>query len=174
MNIHLKLTDALYRDVTRDLGRPHPFALERIGFVLGRIGTHTDESTIIYLTKYHVIPDEHYIFDRAVGARIGPEAIVWATQAAFHGRPLKEGIFHIHLHSHNGVTAMSATDAREIPKLLPGFRSVGREACHGIIILSLDHGSAWISLPDKTELIAAKSINVIGAPIRIFEQQVTT
>ena len=36
---------------------------------------------------------------------------------------------------------MSGVDARETPKMMPGFQSVGREAAHGIIILSLDHGS---------------------------------
>ena len=39
---------------------------------------------------------------------------------------------------------MSGVDARETPKMMPGFQSVGREAAHGIIILSLDHGAGLL------------------------------
>jgi hypothetical protein len=49
--------------------------------------------------------------DHIVGAR------TWAMQAVYHGRPAREGIFHIHLHAHRGETGMSETDQREIPGL---------------------------------------------------------
>jgi hypothetical protein len=55
--------------------------------------------------------------DHIVGARIGSEALTWAMQAVYHGRPAREGIFHIHLHAHRGETGMSETDQREIPGL---------------------------------------------------------
>lgn len=172
--IDIKLSGELYNEIFQDLNRPHPFALERIGFALGRIGSCLDNDRIVYLTKYHVIPDGQYIDDPTVGARIGSDAIVWATQAAFYGRPTCEGIFHVHLHAHRGEPAMSITDAREIPKLIPGFRSVGRESVHGIMILSFDHGTAWVSLPGETNLIIARTISVIGAPISTFQQRSPT
>jgi len=53
--------------------------------------------------------------------------------------------------------------------MIPGFQSVGRQAPHGIIILSLDHGAAWIWLPDKNEPVQAMSIAVIGTPIGVFD-----
>jgi hypothetical protein len=169
MMIKIKLTGALHAEMLQDLKRPHPFAAERVGFVTGRIGTLAD-GRLILLTGYHVIPDDQYMKDRKVGARIGSEPITWAMQAAYHGRGLREGVFHIHLHAHNGETGMSGTDSREIPPMVAGFRSVGREAAHGIIILSLNHGAAWVWLPDAEQPIQAASVSVIGSPIRVFDK----
>lgn len=166
--IKIKLTGALHAEILRDLERPHPFAGERIGFVTGRMGTLVDGKLII-LTGYHVIPDHEYIKDPKVGARIGSEAITWAMQAAYHGRPKREGVFHIHLHGHHGQTGLSGVDRREVPPMIPGFQSVGREAAHGIIILSLDHGSAWVWLPGQQEFMEATSMAVIGSPIGVFD-----
>jgi hypothetical protein len=166
--IKIKLTGALHAEILRDLERPHPFAAERIGFVTGRMGTLAD-GKLILLTGYRVIPDHEYIKDPKVGARIGSDAITWAMQAAYHGRPKREGVFHIHLHGHYGQTGMSGVDRREVPPMMPGFQSVGREAAHGIIILSLDHGSAWVWLPGQQESMEAASMAVIGSPIGVFD-----
>lgn len=166
--IKIKLTGALHAEILQDLERPHPFAAERIGFVTGRMGTLGD-GKLILLTGYRVIPDHEYIKDLKVGARIGSEAITWAMQAAYRGRPKHEGVFHIHLHGYHGQTGMSGVDRCEVPPMIPGFQSVGREAAHGIIILSLDHGSAWVWLPGRQESIEAASIAVIGSPIGVFD-----
>jgi hypothetical protein len=166
--IKIKLTGALHAEIVRDLMRPHPFAAERVGFVSGRMGTLADNARLILLNRYHSVPDCQYVNDPCVGARIGSEAITWAMQAAYHGRATREGVFHIHLHGHRGETGMSGTDSREIPRLIPGFQSVGREAPHGIIILSLDHGSCWVWLPEENQPDQAVSISVIGAPVGVF------
>ena len=166
--IKIKLTGTLHTEIIRDLVRPHPFASERIGFVSGRTGTLMESGRLILLTRYHSIPDEQYVKDPCVGARIGRDAITWAMQAAYNGRPMKEGIFHIHLHNHRSETGMSKTDRREIPKLIPGFQSVAPDASHGIIILSIDHGSGWAWLPGRNEALQAASMSVIGAPIEVF------
>jgi hypothetical protein len=167
--IKIKLTGALHAEILQDLKRPHPFAAERVGFVTGRTGTLAN-GRLILLTGYHVIADHEYLKDHKVGARIGSEAITWAMRATYHGRPKREGVFHIHLHGHRGPTGMSGTDSREIPPMISGFRSVGRDASHGIIILSLNHGSAWVWLPGDDEAIQAASMSVIGNPIGVFEQ----
>ncbi len=166
--IKIKLTGALHTEILRDLMRPHPFAAERIGFVCGRTGSLENDGRLILLTRYHAIPDAQYVKDPSVGARIGSDAITWAMQAAYHGRQAREGLFHIHLHGHRGETGMSGTDSREIPRLIPGFQSVGRNAAHGIIILSLDHGSGWVWLHGGQEPVQAVSVAVIGAPLGVF------
>lgn len=173
MKVEIKLTGFLYDQIVADLIRPHPFAAERVGFVFARIGSLADHGKLILLSRYHSIPDEHCIDDPTVGARIGSDAMTWAMQAVYHGRPAHEGIFHIHLHGHDGETGMSRTDAREIPRLIPGFQSVGREAAHGIIILSSDHGSGWVWLPGHKDAISAEQISVIGAPVGVFERGAT-
>lgn len=170
MKVEIKLTGHLYKEIIEDLTRLHPFAAERVGFVLGRSSSFKDGRLLI-LTRYHSVPDDEYIEDPRVGARIGRSSLTWAMQAVYHGRPIREGIFHVHLHHHKGETKMSSVDVCEIPKLIPGFQSVGREAPHGIIILSLNHGSAWIWLPGKTEPVCADRISVIGTPICIFNRK---
>ena len=170
MKIEIRLTGSLHREILWDLAQPHPFAAERVGFVFGRMGSLAGEGRLILLTRYHSIPDDQYVDDPAVGARIGSDAITAAMQAIYYGRPAREGVFHIHVHPHRGETGMSGVDARETPKMMPGFQSVGREAAHGIIILSLDHGAGWVWLPGRKELVAAGSISVIGKPLGVFEK----
>jgi hypothetical protein len=170
MKVEIKLNGALYAKIIRDLARPHPFAAERVGFVLCRLGSLADLGCLILLTRYHSIPDNQYMKDHTVGARISSEALTWAMQAVYYGRPGREGIFHIHLHGHRGETGMSGTDRHEIPKLMPGFQSVGREAAHGIIILSADHGSGWVWLRGSAEPVQADCVSVIGTPVGVFER----
>jgi hypothetical protein len=170
MMIKVKVTGTLHDEILQDLLRPHPFAAERAGFVSARTGTLTDHGTLILLCGYHSIPDAEYVRDSSVGCRIGSEAITWAMQAAYHGRPRREGIFHIHLHGHKGETGMSGVDSREIPPMIPGFQSVGRDAAHGIIVLSLNHGSTWVWLPGQGKSVQAANLAVIGSPIGVFEQ----
>jgi hypothetical protein len=171
MRVIIKLTGALHGHILRDLTRSHPFAAERAGFVFGRMASLAGQDKLILLNRYHSIPDDQYVDDRSVGARIGSDALTSAMQAVYHGRPAREGIFHIHLHGHRGSTAMSRTDRREIPTLMPGFRSVGCEAAHGLIVLSLDHGLSWIWLPRNSHPVYANRISVIGAPIGVFERK---
>jgi hypothetical protein len=170
MKIHIKLTGVLYGQIMADLVRPHPFAAERVGFVYGRMGSLND-GKLILLNRYASIPDAHYVDDPMVGARIGPSAMTSAMQEVYRGRGAREGIFHIHLHGHAGETAMSATDAREIPAMIPGFQSVGRDAAHGIIIVSPNHGRGWVWLPASTQGVEAAQISVIGAPVGVFERR---
>lgn len=170
MRIDIKLASSLYNEIVHDLDRAHPFAGERVGFVMGRMTSLADEHKLVLLTRYNSIPDRHYVKDNAVGARIGPDAMTSAMQAVYHGRKTHEGIFHVHIHEHRGPPGMSGVDRRETPKLIPGFKSMGRTAPHGIIILSRDHGSGWVWLPDSDDAVLAQTINVIGAPIHVFDQ----
>jgi hypothetical protein len=171
MKTEIKLIGNLYNQVLQDLARPHPFAAERVGFVFGRMGTLTDRGIVILLNRYHSIPDNQYIEDSTVGARIDSEAITWAMQAVYHGRPTREGLFHVHVHGHKGETGMSAVDSREISKIILGLQSVGRAAVHGIIIFSLDHGSSWVWLPACKEPRRIDCISVIGSPVWVFERE---
>lgn len=166
--IDIRLTGALYDEVVRDLSRPHPFAAERVGFVFGRIGSLRDSNKVILLNRYHSIPDAHYVNDPTVGARIGPEAMTRAMQDVYHGRTRQEGIFHIHLHGHKGPPGVSGVDSRDLPGFIPGFKSAGRQAAHGIVIFSEDHGSGWVWLPSSHNPVLARAIVVVGSPLQLF------
>lgn len=163
--ISFKLTAVLYRTILEDLSRPHPIAAERAGFVFGRATDLGSDRRLILLTTYRSIPDRHYVEDDSVGARIGAHAITEAMQAVYAGRGAGQGIFHVHLHCHNGPPRMSSVDHSELPPMLPGFHSVGRGAPHGIMILSLTHAAAWVYQPEG-DLIGASRISVIGS--RLF------
>ncbi len=169
MKIEIRFTGAMHQSILQDLMRPHPFAAERVGFATNRMGTLADGGRLLLLNRYHPVPDEQYLDDPTVGARIGPEAITWAMQAGYYGRPRHEGLLHVHLHAHRGKTRMSRVDSCEIPKLMPGFRSVGKDAAHGILILSLDDASAWVWLSGVKEPVAAGRVSVIGRKVEIFE-----
>jgi hypothetical protein len=171
MKVEIRLTGSLHEEILRDLARPHPFAGERVGFVLGRVGSLANGGKIVLLNRYHSIPDDQYIDDETVGARVGSDALTWAMQAVNYGRSAREGIFHIHIHPHKGETGMSLVDRRELPRLMPGFQSVGCEALHGIIILSNDHGSGWVWLPGRKEPVAAETVSVIGKPLGVFAKE---
>jgi hypothetical protein len=170
--MEIRMTGLLYEEIKNDLARSHPFAGERVGFVFGKLGSLSNENKIVILTRYHSIPDDQYEEDDTVGARIGSEAMGAAMQAIFQGRAAREGIFHIHVHEHQGPTRMSGVDARGLPPMMPGFQSMGRSAAHGIIILSNNHGSGWIWPPSEPEPITADAVTVIGAPVRIFKREV--
>lgn len=169
MRISIKLTGELLKEICQDLVRPHPFAAERVGFVFGRIALVSKEIKLVLLNRYHPIPDDQYVDDPTVGARISSEAITWAMQAIYYGRARREGIFHIHMHPQKGVPEMSSVDRRELPELMPGFQSVGRDAAHGIVILSLNHGTGWVWLPGCRAPVRASAISVVGNPLCVFE-----
>jgi hypothetical protein len=171
MKIEIRLTGRMYQSILDDLKRRHAFAAERVGFAMSRKGTLANGGSLVLLNRYYPIPDEQYLDDPTVGARIGPEAITWAMQAVYFGRARHEGLWHVHLHSLCGRTGMSGVDRREIPKLVPGFQSVGKNGTHGILILSLDHASAWAWLPGAKEPLAAAVVTVIGTKIEIFESE---
>ncbi len=170
MKITIKLTGLLYDEIVHDLARLHPFAAERVGFAVSRMGSLVGEGKLVLLNRYCSIPDEHYVEDPSVGARIGREAITSAIHTVYYGRAAREGVFHVHLHWYDGEPGMSGTDRHEIPKFMPGFQSVGRTAAHGIIILSRNNGSGWVWLPSCKEPMRAESINVIGVPVGVFDR----
>ena len=171
MKTELRFTGLLHHQILTDLMRPHPFAAERVGFVSARVGSLAGGGKLILCTRYHSIPDEQYVPDDSVGARIGSDAMTWAMQEVFRGRAAHEGIFHIHLHGHHGETGMSHTDRKETPRLIPGFQSVGRDAAHGIVILSLNHGSAWVWVAGSEDSVDVARISVIGAPVGVFDRR---
>lgn len=167
MKIFVKLSSRLYSQIKKDLARPHRFALERVGFVHGRL-TDGESCKLLLLTTYDAVPDDHYIDDASVGARIGSDSVAWAMQAAHRGRTTGEGLFHVHAHAHQGEPMMSATDARELPALVPGLQAVSRDCAHGIIILSDDHGASWVWLPYAPEATRVDAMSVVGVPLQIF------
>ena len=68
--LKLKIPKAIYDEVLADLKRPHPFAYERVGFLSTAVSVSELKEPIVLVTEYQTIPNENYINDKKVGARI--------------------------------------------------------------------------------------------------------
>lgn len=165
----LRLLRSLYREMQADLSRPHPFAAERVGMAFGKLGNLAGGEPLVLLTRYRPLPDTQYVDDDRVGACINGDAIRETMQEVVIGRSQRLGAFHVHLHDHAGETGLSHTDRRGIPPVIKSFVGVGRDAAHGILVFSRNHGSAWIWLPEEQEPVRASRVVVVGAPLAVYE-----
>src|ERR1700674_6069733 len=74
MRVRFKITTGLLVSVRADLGRPHPFAYERVGFVLAA-AARSASGVLVLAQEHHPVADEDYLPDSSVGAMMGPGAI---------------------------------------------------------------------------------------------------
>lgn len=140
MPIVIHLPRDLYHGVLADLRRPHTHAVERVGFLYGRLV----DGPLIVMTRYVSVPDEQYMVDDTVGARINGNAIRGAMQGVLD---TGDGVFHTHLHEWPGTPSFSRTDEEEMPKLIPAFRAVGPTQAAGLFLLSPDSAIADVWVP---------------------------
>jgi hypothetical protein len=164
--IHLRIPRPLCEHMRADLVRPHRVAAERIGFARMAVGTVNGESLLL-LKSYWAVPDEQYIDDPYVGARINSAAIRAAMQDVLSGGG-DHGLFHVHRHPRRGRTGLSKTDVAEIPKLVNSFRNVGPNVPHGLLVLTPDHALAFALLPGADQLAQVGKISIVGYPTEIL------
>lgn len=126
----LKIKPIIYENIRRDLYRPHPFAAERVGFVFTK-----SINNKIEITGYMAVPDEFYIKDPSVGARINHQAISRAMMRSFQ---TKEGILQVHQHRGYGIPSFSNSDIKSHPDFLQSFRNANSKGIHGFMLLSED------------------------------------
>lgn len=159
MPITIHLPSKLHKDILADLRRPHPHAAERIGFLYGRLALST-----VLMTRYVPVPDEQYVVDFTVGARINGDAIRAAMQGVLD---TGNGVFHTHLHEWPGRPSFSLTDDEELPNLIPAFRAVAHGQACGLFLLSPDSAIADVWLPAARGPERASKISIVGS----LEQQ---
>lgn len=162
MRTVFRLTSGFLQEVKRDLGRPHRFAAERVGFISVRAAS-TRTTLLLLAEGYHQVADNDYIDDATVGAMMGQEAIRKALNIALLQ---SVGMFHVHVHEHEGTPNFSHTDLHEQAKFVPDFFKVHRRTPHGAIVLSHDKaaGRVWIA-PEA--ILEISEINTIGPRILI-------
>lgn len=100
MTIIFRARSDLLNAVRGDLHRLHPFAAERVGWLVCRAGRLVDGGLVILASGYDAIADEDYVDDPSVGAMMGPTAI-------------RKALVHVHMHGHRGRTGFSEVDDRE-------------------------------------------------------------
>jgi len=163
MPITIRLTRKLYDEVLRDLRHPHAHAAERVGFLYGRVAAGAEP--LVLMTRFWPVPDERYVPDPYVGARIDGDAIRAAMQVALD---CGDGVFHCHIHEWPGRPGFSVTDSKELPKLVPAFRAVSRGQAAGLFLLSPDSAIADVWLPGAQRSERAAQIVVVGQPLQFL------
>lgn len=163
MKVILKIAENLLSSAMEDLRRPHPFALERVGFLLCRPGALAGGGVVIFAGSLHSVADEDYLDDQSAGAVMGPDAIRKALQISYNKNA---SMFHVHIHEHKGKPRFSGIDKHETSQFVPDFWHVQPLLPHGAIVLSKDSafGQCWIPGLEKpqeiTELVS------VGVPIK--------
>lgn len=143
MKLHFKAPLGFFDAVRNDVRRPHPFAAERVGFVIA--GAAAAGPDVLLLARgYLPVEDGDYIVDPRVGAMIGPGGMRKALQEAYRTR---SGLFHIHMHEHRGPPSFSSIDRRESNRFVPSFFNASPKVPHGVLLLSADaaRGLVWLA-----------------------------
>jgi hypothetical protein len=144
MNTFLKIPTPLLQVVKHDLSRSHPFAFERVGFLMCK-QAKTSNSIGIFAYKYVAIPDDEYIEDSTIGAMIGADALRRALILAFNSGARNISVFHVHEHFGTELPWFSDVDLRESAKFIPDFFNAAPNVPHGTLVLNKEHisGQIW-------------------------------
>jgi hypothetical protein len=168
MNITVRLTRVLYEHTMEDLRRPHAYAYERVGFASAKTSALAGGGLLVLLTEYHPLPDERYIEDHSVGARIDSAAIRGVMQRVLDtGR----GAFHVHLHDLPGRTNFSGLDREGIPPVVAALRVASPREAHGMIVFGRDHARAEVWAPGTAAEAVAERVTVVGRPLITFDKE---
>jgi hypothetical protein len=156
-----RIVDSLLARIRGDLRRAHPFAAERVGFVLCRVATGTEGWTILAYDHLS-IADDSYIDDPRFGAVISSAGFLPPLQAAYE-HPIC--ICHAHLHDHPGRTRFSGPDEVESARFMLDFLKVRPDLPHCAVVIGEDHlwGKYWIDPKIRGRVIS--EFHVVGAPL---------
>jgi hypothetical protein len=163
MKVEIRMPTALHAEAMADLMRPHPFALERVGFLSANCSWLASNHVVVLLSEYHPVPDEHYRDDDDAGASIGSDAICDALARILHsGR----GQFHVHVHEHRGVPFPSRVDRIGLPPMVKSFAITAPSQASGYLILSKDSAWAEVFALNFTQPLPATKITCVGFPFQ--------
>jgi hypothetical protein len=162
MRVVFKITRALLSTIRIDLGRPHPFAHERVGFISAGLASSGDD-VLALAHSYRPVLDNDYLRDPTIGAMMGADAIRNAMQWAMDGGG---ALFHVHTHGGRGVPEFSGVDVRENAKFVPDFFKVAPQCPHGALVLSDNaaKGTVWLERKGSPRLIDV--FVEVGMPLR--------
>jgi hypothetical protein len=160
MEITIRIPAELHANMLRDLQRPHAHAYERVGFLYTIHKKMLDGSMIILAQNYEPVPDNCYLMDSSVGARIDSTSIRHSMQNVLDNQ---KGCFHVHLHNHSGKTSPSSTDLFGIPGVVESMASADSKLFHGYLILSRD--SAYASVLSDNEFLTSIKTVIVGYPM---------
>jgi len=163
MRVFFKIAERLLEETRKDLRRAHPFAAERVGFLLCRPTALAYDEILILAHSFHAVADEDYLDDPRAGATMGPDAIRKALEIAYNQHT---SMFHVHIHEHRGKPGFSAIDSKETSRFVPDFWNVEPYLPHGAIVLSEDSAVGRCWLPDISGPYEISRLTAVGVPMR--------
>lgn len=164
--ITLRIPQKLYQKILADLGRPHSFAYERIGFARIKLGNKGAANQLLLMVDYWAVPDEQYLHDEFAGARINSDAIRAAMQVALS---TGDGVMHVHMHDFPGTPAFSLLDRDEIPRLVQSLVYANSKSPQGMLLLGHDSAAAEVMMP-AGKLVTVDKISVVGQPTFVISE----
>lgn len=160
MKACIKIMRPLLDTVRADLERSHPFAAERVGFLLAG-ATYAKGQVILTVNSYQGVDDEDYEQNSYVGAEIGSNAMRKAVQAAY--RP-QQALLHIHSHGGYGQPEFSDTDISSACDFVPAFFHPVPKMPHGLLVLSDDSVSGIFWQQGDQDPIIISDFITVGSP----------
>lgn len=134
MSALVKIPRVLLLEALADLERPHPFAGERLGFFSFRQSLDPEEPHLLCFA-YHSIPDEQYVKDPRVVAKIAEAAIHTAMSRTFS---TSAGQLWVHTHGCHGYPAASGADRHYGPKVAQSCANAQPKSLQGWAVISED------------------------------------
>jgi hypothetical protein len=166
VNIHLKLPQQLHDEITQHLRKPHPVALERVGFV-ACVGGVAPGGMVLLGRSFHPVRDKDYEADDMVGARIGARAIQSALALAYG---TSQSMLFVHEHAHDGKPNPSRIDLNCWRELIPNFWHVQPELPHGGLILSHDNAMGLVWVPHQATVFPISKFTIVGRRLRRWSE----
>lgn len=162
MKIALKIRAEIVDEIYRDLRRPHPFAAERVGFIVAR-PTRSKTGIILIATRYVAVPNDGYADDQSAAAVMNEITIFSAMQIGYSENVT---VIHVHLHDWPGEPAFSGIDLRETARFVPAFVNARPEYPQAALVLSSDSfvGLCW--LHGRKKPLPISKFVVVGAGLR--------
>jgi hypothetical protein len=150
----IRIPKTIYRRMKGDLGRPHPYAFERVGYIFIKPTDGIDLECIDYVP----VPDEFYVRDNSVGAHVDHRAIMLAMKQADHNN---QGVLQVHEHAGKGKPTFSHVDVDSHPVYLRSFQNANPHVTHGFLLLSEDFMVAKVWVP------------TVKTPVEILRYEIT-
>ena len=116
-----------FRNVINDLKKTHPFASERIGYLMGRV-----EDKSLVLDEWLSIKNEFYEKSDDVGARVGRDGMIFIMKKASQSN---KSFFHTHLHEFQKIPTFSLVDKNSLLEVTRALISLTEECLHGGIVI---------------------------------------
>lgn len=159
MSAIVRLRRDLFDTIVADLCRPHPFALERVGFLYGKLARALNLRIVIPF-DYVPVPDEQYLDEPDAAATINADALFGAHQRT---RRTQDCCLHVHMHPGDGPTWFGTTDLTTLRRIGPSLQRMAKTAAHGGLVLTGSTVSSLLWLPGNAEPSRVR-VSIVGFP----------